>query len=99
VHARVVQMSMWAPSVPAASTHLNVGLPVVVYETEIGAICLGGDGEQAPPVVTNPLLQVKPHEVPLHVAVALAGGVHAVQLEVPQELTSELLAQAPEQRW
>jgi hypothetical protein len=78
---------------------LNVGSPVVVYETEIGAICRGGDAEQPPPEVTNPVLHVKPHAVPLHVAVELAGGVHAVQLEPPQELTSELLAQAPEHRW
>lgn len=78
---------------------MNVGSPVVVNDTEIGAICLGGIGEQALPVDTKPLLQLKPQMVPLHVAVELAGVVQAVQLEVPHELMLVLSEQAPEHRW
>lgn len=40
----------------------------------------------APPHMVVPLLQVKPQLVPLHVAVALAGGEQAVQAVVPQLL-------------
>jgi hypothetical protein len=42
------------------------------------------------------LLQVNPHDVPLHVAVAFAGAVHAVH-ELPQLLGDVLSAHAPPQ--
>jgi hypothetical protein len=44
------------------------------------------------------LLQVKPHEVPLHVAVPFAGAVHGVH-DVPQVAALLLLAQLPPHAW
>jgi hypothetical protein len=44
------------------------------------------------------VLQVKPHDVPLHVAVAFAGGAHAEQ-DVPQLEMLVLLAQDEPQAW
>jgi hypothetical protein len=49
------------------------------------------DWQVAPPQSWKPALQVNPHEVPLHVAVALATAGHATQL-VPHEFTEALLA-------
>jgi hypothetical protein len=45
------------------------------------------------PLATNPALHVNPHDVPSHVAVALAGTGQAVH-EDPQLDTSALLTQA-----
>jgi len=44
-------------------------------------------------------LHTKPHDVPSHVAVALAGAVHGVQDVVPHDAVLELLAQAAPQVW
>jgi hypothetical protein len=45
-----------------------------------------------------PPVQVKPHEVPLQVAVAMAGGTHGVH-EVPQALTLVFDEHVPLQLW
>ena len=53
--------------------------------------------QQAVPQATYPLLQANPQEVPLQVAVALAGGAgHGVHDE-PQLATDILETHAPEQ--
>jgi hypothetical protein len=44
------------------------------------------------------VLQVKPHDVPSHVAAPFAGTVHAVQ-DVPQLEMLALLAHAEPQAW
>jgi hypothetical protein len=43
-------------------------------------------------------LQLKPHDEPLQVAVAFAGGVHGVQ-ELPHELVLPLLEHAAPHAW
>jgi len=48
----------------------------------------------APLQACKPMLQVKPHDVPLQVATELAGGVQAVHDVVPQLLTLVLATQA-----
>ena len=51
------------------------------------------------PQTTQPLLQANPQDVPLQVAVALAGGAgHGVH-DVPQLLTEVLETHCPEQMW
>ena len=47
----------------------------------------------------KPLRQVKLQLVPLHVAVAFAGVMHAVQLLAPHDDTDVFGTQTPRQRW
>ncbi len=47
----------------------------------------------------NPERQLNPHDVPLHVAVELAGTAHAVQDDAPQFAVLVLLTQTPAQLW
>ena len=59
-----------------------------------------GIGQQLLPSehAVYPAAQVKLHEVPLQVAVALDGAVHGVQ-EFPQACTLVVETQLPEHKW
>lgn len=54
---------------------------------------------QTAPQRWYPALQTKSHAVPLHMAVAPAGGTQGVHAVVPQELTLLLLAQVLPHLW
>src|SRR5205807_879253 len=55
--------------------------------------------QQPAPHFSIPVWQVKPQLVPSQVAVAFAGGMHRVQLLVPQLATALLETHWPEQAW
>ena len=83
VHARSRQMSIWAPSVPGASTQRKSGRLDDTIDDDIGAKGRGGVSEtvltHVVPERVNPALQAKSHAAPLHVAVAFAGdGSHRI---------------------
>jgi hypothetical protein len=68
-----------------------------VPEQTVAATFAVGHAAQTPPHSLVPALQVRPHVVPLQVAVPLGSVAQGVQL-VPQVATVLLATQTPEQR-